>query len=66
MKNIKKSLIRQIFDSAPKNSINLGLGEIQFPTPKIVCDYAKEILDDGNIRYTPNAGIYDLREAIGV
>jgi len=64
MKNIKKSLIRQIFDSAPKNSINLGLGEIQFPTPKIVCDYAKEILDDGNIRYTPNAGIYELREAI--
>ena len=64
MKDIKKSLIRQIFDSAPKNSINFGLGEIQFPTPKILCEYAKEILDDRNIRYTPNAGIYELRKAI--
>ncbi len=64
MKSIKKSLIRQIFDSAPKNSINLGLGEIQFPTPKILCEYAKEILDDKNIRYTPNAGLPELRETI--
>ena len=64
MKNIKKSLIRQIFDSAPKNSINFGLGEIQFPTPKILCEYAKKILDDRNIRYTPNAGLFELREAI--
>ncbi|NQV18946.1 MAG: pyridoxal phosphate-dependent aminotransferase [Armatimonadetes bacterium] len=64
MKDIKKSLIRQIFDSAPKNSINFGLGEIQFPTPKILCEYAKKILDDRNIRYTPNAGLFELREAI--
>jgi len=64
MKNIKKSLIRQIFDSAPKNSINFGLGEIQFPTPKILCEYAKEILDNENIRYTSNAGLYELRESI--
>ncbi len=64
MKDIQKSLIRQIFDSAPKNSINFGLGEIQFPTPKILCKYAKEILNDRNIRYTPNAGLFELREAI--
>ena len=36
LKNINKSIIRQIFDSAPPNAINMGLGEIQFNTPNIV------------------------------
>lgn len=63
-KSIRKSDIRNIFDSAPVGSINLGLGEIQFPTPKIITEYAKDIIDKGNIAYTPNAGLIELREAV--
>ncbi len=58
------SAIRKIFDKTPKDAINLGLGEIQFPTPKIFTDHAREILLEGNIRYTPNAGLPELRKAI--
>ncbi len=64
IKSIRKSDIRKIFDSAPAGSINLGLGEIQFPTPKSITEYAKEIIDKGNIPYTPNAGLIELREAV--
>ena len=64
IKNIEKSEIRKIFDKAPDDSINLGLGEIQFPTPKILTDYAQEILEEGKFFYTPNAGLKELREAI--
>jgi len=62
--DIDISEIRKIFDKTPKDSINLGLGEIQFPTPKIFTEYAREILLDGNISYTPNAGLKVLRESI--
>ncbi len=64
IKNIEKSEIRKIFDKAPVDSINLGLGEIQFPTPKILTDYAQEILEEGDINYTSTAGLRELREAI--
>ncbi len=64
IKSIRKSDIRKIFDSAPSGSINLGLGEIQFPTPRIVTGYAKEVIDKGNIPYTPNAGLIELRKKV--
>jgi len=62
--DIDISEIRKIFDKTPPDSINLGLGEIQFPTPKIFTEYAREILLDGNIRYTPNAGLKEIRQSI--
>ena len=62
--DIDISEIRKIFDKTPEDSINLGLGEIQFPTPKIFTEYAREILQDGNIHYTPNAGLKELRQSI--
>jgi len=61
---IEKSELRKIFDKAPSKSINLGLGEIQFPTPKIISDKAIDVIKQQNIRYTPNAGLPDLQKAI--
>ena len=64
LKNVEISLIRKLINKAPENAINLGLGEIQFPTPRLLLDHAKEVLRDGRIRYTPNAGLPELCEAI--
>jgi len=64
LKNAEISLIRKLINKAPENAINLGLGEVQFPTPKLLLDYAKEILNDGRIHYTQNAGLPELCEAI--
>ncbi|RLC55858.1 MAG: hypothetical protein DRH89_06845 [Candidatus Cloacimonadota bacterium] len=61
---IEKSELRQLFDKAPPDSINLGLGEIQFPTPKIITERAIDIIRQRNIRYTPNAGLPELQKAI--
>ncbi len=63
VEKIKKSVIRKIFDQAPTGSINLGLGEIQFPTHPLIIESAKKNIHK-NIRYSPNAGFYDLREQI--
>ena len=62
--DIEKSELRQLFDKAPPIAINLGLGEIQFPTPKIITDRAIDIIKHGNIRYTPNAGLPELQKSI--
>ena len=64
LENAEISLIRKLINKAPENAINLGLGEIQFPTPKLLLKYAKEILNNGRINYTPNAGLPELCEAI--
>lgn len=64
MKNIRKSAIRVLYDDAPPGSINLGLGEPDFPTPEIVRRAATEFLEQGVVGYTPNAGIMPLRERI--
>jgi aspartate aminotransferase len=44
--------------------ISLSLGEPDFDTPVHVREAAKKALDDGYTRYTPVAGIQELREAI--
>ena len=44
--------------------IGFGVGEPDFPTPKHICDAAKEALDLGMTRYTPAAGTKELRKAI--
>ena len=61
---LEKSALRQLYDKAPVDSINLGLGEIQFPTPQIITDSAIDIIKKRNIRYTPNAGLPKLQKAI--
>ncbi len=44
--------------------IDLGAGEPDFPTPSAVCQAGVAAINDGFTKYTPNAGTYDLREAI--
>ncbi len=44
--------------------LSLSVGEPDFPTPAHIVDAAKKALDDGFTKYTPSAGIKELREAI--
>ncbi len=44
--------------------ISFGAGEPDFPTPKYICDAAREAIEMGLTRYTPAAGTKELRKAI--
>ncbi len=46
------------------NVLSFGLGEPDFDTPQHVKDAAKKALDEGFTKYTPAAGIPELRGAI--
>lgn len=60
--------VRRMFELARKyeDSINLTLGEPGFATPDYVIDAAVASLKAGKTKYTPNAGIKSLRDAIAV
>ena len=64
-KTLKQGAIRAMFDraNAMTGVISLGIGEPDMPTPKLVCEAAKEALDKGITHYTPNAGTPALRRA---
>lgn len=64
LRNIRKSPTRVLYDKAPAGSINLGLGEPDFPTPVIVRNEAIRVIAEEHIGYTTNAGIPGLREQI--
>jgi len=44
--------------------INFGVGEPDFNTPEYIKVAAKQAIDDNFTRYTPSAGIIELKEAI--
>jgi aspartate aminotransferase len=44
--------------------INLSVGEPDFDTPETAKSGGREAIDQGFTKYTPAAGIYELREAI--
>ena len=44
--------------------INFGVGEPDFNTPEYIMDAAREALDKGFTKYTPSAGMPELRQAI--
>ena len=64
--NALPSGVRRMFELAKNytDSINLTLGEPGFATPAYIIDAAIESLKQGKTKYTPNAGILKLREAI--
>ncbi|HSE37649.1 MAG TPA: pyridoxal phosphate-dependent aminotransferase [Blastocatellia bacterium] len=64
LRHIRKSATRVLYDSAPPGSINLGLGEPDFPTPEVVRREAIRVIREEQIGYTTNAGIQPLREKI--
>ena len=61
---IEISGIRKIFESAGPDSINLGLGQPDFDTPRHIRDAAIRAINEGKTGYTTNNGIPELRDAI--
>lgn len=47
-----------------RDVIHLEIGEPDFPTPPLVAQYAADFARRGDIKYTPAAGLPDLRQAI--
>lgn len=58
--------IRRFFDlvAASQDVISLGVGEPDFKTPEHIREVAVRALRDGMTKYTSNAGIPELRDAI--
>ena len=63
---IPRSGIREIFDLARgvPNLVHFELGEPDFRMPDHVTEASIQALRDGFTKYTPNAGLEELREAI--
>jgi len=64
MDGVERTLIRRIFDSAPKGSINLGLGQPDLPSPEAVCRAGIDAIGQGRTGYTSTAGDPELRAAV--
>lgn len=64
--NALPSGVRRMFELAKKypDAINLTLGEPGFPTPDHIIEAGIRGLREGRTKYTPNAGIRELREAL--
>ncbi|MFW6385498.1 MAG: pyridoxal phosphate-dependent aminotransferase, partial [Halodesulfurarchaeum sp.] len=57
--------IREVFEAAGEDAINLGLGQPDFPTPSHAREAAREAIADGRVdAYTSNYGTRSLRQAI--
>lgn len=66
IKNVPPSGIRKYFDllQGIEGGISLGIGEPDFVTPWHIRDAGIYSLEKGFTKYTPNAGLSDLRGAI--
>jgi aspartate aminotransferase len=66
--DLPRSGIRRIYDQASQypDCIRLEVGEPGFGTPEHIKAAALRAMADGFTRYTPNAGIRELREALTV
>jgi aspartate aminotransferase len=64
VQGIEISGIRRIFEAAGPDSINLGLGQPDFDTPRHIKDAAIKAIQEGKTGYTTNNGIPELRNAI--
>ena len=65
VEQVSISGIREVFEAAGADAINMGLGQPDFPTPEHAKDAAKAAMDRGDTDgYTSNKGTRELREAI--
>ncbi len=66
VKSIPPSGIRKYFDllQGMEGGISLGIGEPDFQTPWHIRDAGIYSLEKGFTKYTPNAGLSDLRQAV--
>lgn len=61
---LEPSLIRSLFDAAPKGAINMGLGMPDLSVPQAVADAAMREVQARRAPYSPNAGWAALREKV--
>lgn len=61
---IPMSGIRKMFDLAKPGSINLGLGEPDIDPPREAIEAMEKAAEAGKNKYSPTAGIPELRDAI--
>ncbi|MFB6120236.1 MAG: pyridoxal phosphate-dependent aminotransferase [Halobacteriaceae archaeon] len=65
VERVSISGIREVFEAASEDAINLGLGQPDFPTPTHARQAAVDAIEAGKADgYTGNKGIESLREAI--
>ena len=64
LRGMQKTLIRRMHDLADSSSIDLGLGELRFPTPAPILEHVRENLVNWKLGYTPNEGYPELRELL--
>jgi aspartate aminotransferase len=65
VEQVSISGIREVFEAAGEDAINLGLGQPDFPTPDHARQAAIEAIEAGETdAYTSNKGTEELREAI--
>jgi aspartate aminotransferase len=65
IEQVSISGIREVFEAAGEDAINLGLGQPDFPTPDHVRQAAVDAIEAGKCdAYTSNKGTLELREAI--
>ncbi|WP_276258416.1 pyridoxal phosphate-dependent aminotransferase [Haloglomus litoreum] len=65
VEQVSISGIREVFEAAGEDAINLGLGQPDFPTPDHAKQAAVEAIQSGKSdAYTSNKGTLELREAI--
>jgi aspartate aminotransferase len=65
VEQVSISGIREVFEAAGEDAINLGLGQPDFPTPEHARQAAVEAIEAGEAdAYTSNKGTRELREAI--
>ncbi|WP_135828500.1 pyridoxal phosphate-dependent aminotransferase [Halorussus halobius] len=65
VEQVSISGIREVFEAAGDDAINLGLGQPDFPTPEHARQAAVEAIEAGEAdAYTSNKGTRELREAI--
>jgi aspartate aminotransferase len=63
-RRVEISGIRRMFEAAPPNSINLGLGEPDFEPPREVVEAMCRSVENGGNHYGPTAGILPLRDHV--
>jgi aspartate aminotransferase len=65
VEQVSISGIREVFEAAGEDAINLGIGQPDFPTPEHARQAAVDAIEAGEAdAYTSNKGTMELREAI--
>lgn len=66
VKENEPQLVRRIYDKAKQyeNVVDLTLGDPDIPTPKLIIDATNKALSENKTKYTANAGVLELRQAV--